>query len=384
MSRTTDGRRRGGGGAPVRRFFLFSCLFLTALAAGVFVMPPAGATLNSLQEGMKAPDFALKDMSGRTKTFADVKGHKLTVLVFWSTWSVNSGKALKSMETLYGRFKDKGLSVVAVDVDAQNISDKTLLKIKNRIESLKIDYPVLLDYGLVAFHNFGVIAVPTTVALDTNRIIKTQLSGFPVIGGGELSSYIASFFEPGASSAAKVKTVYEPAQGAARCYGLGRRMLRSPNMASMAPYWFKKAIKIDPKFALPDIALGDIHAKNGNLKLAIQRYQEALKKAPGNAVAMCKLGKILADSGKTDEGKAMLEKAIKKDGSYTPGYYYLGYLYGMEGNLRGAKKMFGAAARMNLLDPELYIYEGRVYEKNGKIGQAASAYGAALKLDLKR
>ncbi|MDA8087828.1 MAG: tetratricopeptide repeat protein [Nitrospiraceae bacterium] len=359
-------------------------LFISSLAAAIMMTAPSAATLQNLQTGMKGPDFSVRGLDGQAKVFADVRGKKLTVLLFWSTWSVNSGDALKRMEVLYGKFKDKGLSVVAIDVDGQDITRDTLSKIKAEIKSLKIEYPVLVDYGLATFHDYGVIAVPTTVILDKDRVIKYELSGFPVIGSDEMAGYITGIFEPGAAQTVKVKKGYEPNDEAVRCYNLGMRMLKSPRSAMMAPVWFKKSIEADPKFALPYISMGDIYAAQKNPELAGQQYKDALDKQPDNVIAMCKLGKILLDGGKTAEGKALLEKALKLEDSYPPCYYYLGYVYGSEGNLPKAKKMFDEAVKINPMDAKIYIYEGKVYEKQGKTREAASAYGNALKIILKQ
>ncbi|MDA8170364.1 MAG: redoxin domain-containing protein [Nitrospiraceae bacterium] len=376
-------RRKDCAAAFPGRSYL-ALFFISVFVAGILMTAPSAATLQNLQTGMKGPDFSIKGLDDQTKGFADLKGQKLTVLLFWSTWSLNSGKALERMEGLYSKFKGKGLSVVAINVDAQEITDDTLAKIRSEISGLKIDYPVLIDYGLPTFHDYGIIAVPTTVILDKDRVIKYELSGFPVIGSDDMESYITDTFEPGAARVAKVKKGYEPEPEAVRCYNLGMRMLQSPRSAMMAPAWFKKAIEADPKFALPYISLGDIYAGQDNPGLAGEQYKDALDKQPGNVIAMCKLGKILLAQGKTADSKALLEKAMKVEDSYPPCYYYLGYIYGSEGDLSKAGKMFDAAVKVNPMDPKIYIYEGKVYEKQGRIKEAAAAYGSALKIILKQ
>ncbi|MDA8087900.1 MAG: TlpA disulfide reductase family protein [Nitrospiraceae bacterium] len=145
---------------------------------------------------MKGPDFVLKDMNGRTTKFAGIEGQKLTVLLFWSTWSAYSKQALEQMERFYSKYKSKGLSVVAIDVDAQEITGQTLSQIKSEIDGMKLDIPVSIDYGLVAFHDYGVIAVPSTVILDKNRVIKYELAGFPLIGSDDMADYIEASFKP--------------------------------------------------------------------------------------------------------------------------------------------------------------------------------------------
>lgn len=175
---------------------LCSVFLLVFLLTGIFLMAATAANaLESLRDGMKGPDFTLKELNGQTTEFNGIKGQKLTVLLFWSTWSAYSGNALKQMERLYEKYRRKGLSVLAIDVDAQEITGKTISQIKSEIDSLKLDMPVSIDYGLVAFHDYGVIAVPSTVILDRNRVIKYELAGFPLIGSAEMADYIRSRFK---------------------------------------------------------------------------------------------------------------------------------------------------------------------------------------------
>ena len=375
---------RGSGLSRGRGLVYFAILFVSTAVAGILMTAPTAATLQSLQTGMKAPDFSVKGMDGQAKKFTDLKGQKLTAVIFWSTWSLNSGKALARMEQLYDKYRGKGFSVVAIDVDGQNITDDTLSKIKAEINGLKITFPVFVDYGLVTFHDYGIIAVPSTVLLDGSRLIKYELSGFPVIGSDDMAGYISSTFEPGAAPRIVMKKGHEPDPEAVRCYNLAMRMLKSPRSAMMAPMWLKRAVETDPKFALPYISLGDIYASQDHADLARQQYEAAMANAPDNVIAMCKLGEVLVSQGKTGQGKALIEKAMKADDSYTPCYYYLGNIYGDEGKLAEAEKMFAEAVKINPMDPEIYIHEGKTYEKLGKTKDAATAYGNALKIILKQ
>ncbi len=178
-------------------FRLNRALIMTVFAAfyGVLSFAPAAATLQSLQTGMQAPDFSLKTINGEAKSFADVKGEKLTVLVFWSTWNPKSEKILARMQQLHEKYKRQGLSVIGVNADGQNISDETLAAIRAFSDKLKIGFPILIDRGLVAFHDYGVIALPSTVILNGERVISFELSGYPLMGAETLDDFVASTIE---------------------------------------------------------------------------------------------------------------------------------------------------------------------------------------------
>src|ERR1700690_1461654 len=127
----------------MKRIVLFTIL-LSVYA--VLSFAPAAATLQALQTGMEAPDFSLKTITNETKTFAAVKGEKLTVLVFWSTWNSRSENILKRMQQFHEKYKGQGLSIVAINVDDQQISTGTLAEISTVSEKLKIGFPMLVDH----------------------------------------------------------------------------------------------------------------------------------------------------------------------------------------------------------------------------------------------
>ncbi len=359
-------------------------LALVLSAGGIFLAVPTAATLQSLGSGMEAPDFSVKDLSGQQRNFASVKGTKLTVIVFWSTWSVKSDKALARMETLYEKYKDKGVNVLAIDVDGQTISDQTQSDIRGHVKKLGLTYPVAIDHGLVTFHDYGVIAVPSTVVLDPDRMIKYELSGFPLLGSEDLISYISNA-AGGRKEAAQAaqKTGYQPDHLAVRYFNMGRKMLKSRRMSDTAELWFKKAIEKDPEFIQPHISLGKFYLARGNVPAAKEQFQTALSKEPANVAAMCELGMILYGEGKAAEGKDLMQKAIKIEEAYTPCYYYLGYVSGKEGNQALASKMFDSAAKLNPMDPQIYIYKGKLAEETKNFPQAAEAYKKALQVMLK-
>lgn len=368
---------------PFRRHRIL-LLTLFILNCGVLLSVPAAAALQSLQVGMEAPEFSLKSVTGETKTLASLKGEKLTVLVFWSTWSAKSEKVLARLQTLHEKYREKGLAVVGVDVDGQEIGPGTLAAIKGVQERLKIGFPMLVDYGLVAFHDYGVIAVPSTVIVDRDRVIRYELPGFPLVGGEEMVDFVAAAIEGKKPPAGVAQKGYQPNKSALRLYNMGKNTLRSKSMADTAEVWFKKSIEADPKFVLPYLSLGSFYLERGDAPRALAEFREALAREPSNPIALCEAGMILATEGKKEEGEALLAAARKGEETYAPCYTYAGYLYGREGKLAEALRMFDAAEKVNPLDYRIYVYKGRVFELRNDPKGAADAYRKALELLLPR
>ena len=99
-----------------KRFTLVMVCFISSL----FFQVPAGATLEGLYVGAQAPDFSLEDLNGQSLSFADLSGEKLTMVIFWATWSRNSDKVLARAQKLYTDYKEKGLTVIAVNATASS------------------------------------------------------------------------------------------------------------------------------------------------------------------------------------------------------------------------------------------------------------------------
>jgi len=350
----------------------------------IFLTVPTAATLQSLQVGMEAPDVAVKDAQGLEKTFNDLKGEKLTVLVFWSSWTRKSEPALLAMQKLHEKYKGQGISIIGIAVDGIVVSEEAQQEINAMVEKLKVTFPNYIDHGLAAFHEYGVIAIPSTVILGLDRVIKYELSGFPLIGAQEMADFISSTAEGRETAvAAEEKGGYKPDKNAVRMLNMGRNTLKSKRMADTAESWFKKAIETDPKFVAPHISLGKFYAERENLPAAKEQFEAALSKEPENVIAMCELAMLAVDEGKLAEGRGMIEKAIKLEESYTPCYYYLGYVLGKEGNIEESMKMFDQALEINPLDYRAHIYKARLCEELKMTKESADSYRKAFEVVFK-
>ena len=63
-----------------------------------------------------APDFTLSTLSGAPIRLSELRG-KVVLLNFWATWCVPCRTEMPSLEALYQRYKDRGLEVLAINVD---------------------------------------------------------------------------------------------------------------------------------------------------------------------------------------------------------------------------------------------------------------------------
>jgi tetratricopeptide (TPR) repeat protein len=363
-----------------KRIALFTFLFA---GSAVLLLPPAGATLQELQVGMEIPDFSLSTFTGEKRKFSDLRGEKLTILLFWSTWSKNSEKSLVRMEKVYLQYRDKGLSVIGINADEQRINDLTMSAIREEAARLKLTFPMLVDQGLTAFHDAGVIALPTTIVLDKERVIKYELSGYPLVGSEELVDFVAATLDNKKPVMLAEKKGYHPDKNALRFFNMGKNTLKSKRMADTAEMWFKKSIGADPRFVQPRLSLGKFYLQRGDAPAAKAQFEQSLASEPDNVVALCEMGMLLANEGKIEEGKALFARTLKADDAYTPCYYYSGFVLGKKGELAEALRMFDAAMAINPMDYNILVYKARMYEESNMLRESAESYRKALELLLK-
>jgi len=363
--------------SPFRRKNILIILVATFAILQSSVSVPA---LKTMGVGTEAPNFSLKTLAGEKMSFSSLKGDKLTILLFWASWSRQSEKALKQMEKLHTKYKDMGLAVIGINVERQTIDDKALTDIKGVIDRLQLSYPTLIDHGLESFRDYGVIAVPTTVILDPKRKIMFEMSGFPLVTTLDMIHFLAASIEgKKAPSEVAERTGYHPDKKAVRSWNMGIKALKSTRTHKSAEKWFKKASVKDPQFILPYLSLGSFYQEQDKGEQAKEQFQQALKRQPDNVKALSQMGLLLLKEGSIVKAREMLEKATQVDEAYTPSYYYLGYLNGKEGDMKKAAELFVSAEEINPMDYQINIYRGMMFEEQNDLEQATTSYKNALK-----
>lgn len=354
------------------------------LFTGFMASVPVAHALQRLQTGMEAPDFSLKALDGKVGKFAELKGEKLTAVVFWSLGSKKSEPLLARMQKLLEMYRDKGFAVIAINADGQNQAAKNAPTVKALGEKLKIDFPMLMDDGLEAFNNYGIIALPTTVIIDPSRIIKYELSGFPLEGAEEMADFLAESFTGKKPSAPAGKPGHQPAKNAIRAFNMGNTSLKSKRTADNADIWFKKAVEADPEFILPRLALGKFYSQKGDNVSARKEFEQALLLEPRNTSALCELSVIAVAEGKTEEAKGFIDRALATEAMNPECYGYAGYVYAKLGTMDKALQLFDEGDKLNSADVNLMLYKARTFEECGRQQEAAANYRQALEMLLQQ
>lgn len=140
---------------------------LIGILVGASLAMAAPAVAVTIRAGDNAPNFSLKDIDGNKVTLDQFRG-KTVVIAFWSTWCSRCEEELSFLKENFGNRRD--VAVLLVNQDAErSVSIERVRSIK---EKLGITFPILMDEGLALWDGFGINALPTSVVIGKNGIVR--------------------------------------------------------------------------------------------------------------------------------------------------------------------------------------------------------------------
>ena len=128
-------------------------------------------------EGNPAPDFTLKDLSGRPVQLSSLRG-KVVLVNFWATWCPPCREEVPSLIRMNQAMQGKPFQLLAVSID-EGGKDAVADFFRKSGASL----PALLDTDGKVARRYGTTGVPETFVIDTKGVIMKK-----VVGGMDWSS----------------------------------------------------------------------------------------------------------------------------------------------------------------------------------------------------
>jgi peroxiredoxin len=120
--------------------------------------------------GMQAEDFSLIDLEGKSQSLSQYRG-KIVLVNFWATWCKGCTTEMPAMQATYGRLRDKGFVVLAID---ELESDA---EVREHIRQHGYTYPVLMDRDNKVANQFGVFGLPVSVFIDEKGVVQQYIKG---------------------------------------------------------------------------------------------------------------------------------------------------------------------------------------------------------------
>ena len=112
-----------------------------------------------VSEGQSAPGFVLPDEAGNQTTLSELKGN-VVYLDFWASWCGPCKHSLPFMNEIQAKFADRGLVVLAVNLDTDRERATQLMK---RVQP---QYRVLFDPKGDVAKEYAPPTMPTSYIID--------------------------------------------------------------------------------------------------------------------------------------------------------------------------------------------------------------------------
>jgi cytochrome c biogenesis protein CcmG/thiol:disulfide interchange protein DsbE len=148
------------------RKVLLAIIFTTAAAA----QPAVTAAIQPANERRPAPEFTLKDSTGKTVDIKKYRG-KIVVLDFWATWCHGCKEEIPWFSEFERKYAGKGLRVIGVSLDEDGW--KT---VKPFLAGAGIPYRIVLGNESTS-QKYGIESMPDTFLIDRRGRIAAAYSG---------------------------------------------------------------------------------------------------------------------------------------------------------------------------------------------------------------
>lgn len=122
-----------------------------------------------ISEGMPAKEFVLRSLENKLLSIHDFKG-KAIILAFWKKSCEECIGILDSLETVYQRYKDRNIAIIAINGD--NLDYVPSSRIRDFIKLKGYSFPVYFDHQFISTENYDVIRLPATFLIDREGIVS--------------------------------------------------------------------------------------------------------------------------------------------------------------------------------------------------------------------
>ncbi|MBI2413525.1 MAG: TlpA family protein disulfide reductase [Deltaproteobacteria bacterium] len=125
-----------------------------------------------LKPGSPSVDFLYKDMDEKPFRLSEEKG-KVVVLYFWRMKCSECKDEMKSLESLYRKYKDRGIKVVAVGADTMHSAP--IEDVREFLSKSGITFTNLRDDQGFVSEAYNVLKAPEAFVIDKNGIIDVVM-----------------------------------------------------------------------------------------------------------------------------------------------------------------------------------------------------------------
>ncbi len=148
---------------------------------------PTDSVPVGIEVGDRAPNFTLPDLSGKSVSLSDFRGH-VVILDFWASWCPPCRASMPTLHKYYEEFKDRGLVLLGVSLDRSAEDARSFLEANGYHDLIALWGSVSASQGVA--REYGIYGIPHTFVLDPNGVIR--FSGHPL---HLTESFLSSLFK---------------------------------------------------------------------------------------------------------------------------------------------------------------------------------------------
>jgi peroxiredoxin len=159
------------------------------------------AAVQAEGERKVAPDFALKDVTGKTVKLSDYRG-KVVLLNFWATWCEPCQIEIPWFIEFQKSYKDRDFAVLGISMD-----DDGWDSVKPYLEQRKINYRVVIATEDLSGKYGGIENLPTTFVIDRQGRIAAAHVG--LVSKSRYQNDILNLLDENQPASSGAKSVFD-------------------------------------------------------------------------------------------------------------------------------------------------------------------------------
>lgn len=311
-------------------------------------------------------------LDGEKRELSIIDGHKRSLVVFWARQNKFSELELKAL--CDGKFRTKGIEIIAVNVDHMRPTTADKDSAKVYLKDIGCDFEPYFDPELKAFGELGVTAIPSTFLIDTSGSIVWTLAGYLVSSRQSLADQIIVRKVPPQSTwRSRINSK------AIRYYQLARQ-LQKRGQWHIAETNARIAAGLDSTFPEPVVLLAELRLNEGRQTVTDSLLQKAFEIDSNCIPAMILTAKLGFFKNDTSITAHWIRKALAAEPGLPIAHAFSAWLAACENHRPQAEEFLISAETTGGHDSFVLYVCGRSRELLGDTDLAAKIYRKAMEL----
>lgn len=368
-----------------RKSFYLRLKKIAVVASGLvllllFASPSIPAAFKNVVSGERPPDFRLRGLDGSEYSSSDILPGKVTVIVFWATWSPRSLEVLADLTTLTGELEGESFQAVAINAEHPEITRGDQEKIKELTSGSAA--LILLDDGLKSFSDYGTMALPSMLVCDKEGKVIFTMAGYPTTMRSDLTDAVKRSLGLITEEEVAVVEEYVPKNRALMYYNLGKRLYEK-GQEEKAVVQLLESVERDPDYVKSHVLLGILYKKTGQPDKALKEFERVMELDPRDQEAGFQAAAITLRSKRFAEAESLFQELAVEFPEREELALGLALAHKYQGHDEEYEKNRKQAADLYPAEARFYYDLGSVAEEAEDLEEAAALYRGAVEKAIK-